>query len=184
MKYFIVLLLVIPSYLFSQENKNIIQYDTLYEIAWGDFIGQPDTQSPDAANSYTGIDLSMKQKNSALVIDVFSFFDRNLSWVREGASKEGLLRHEQFHFHITELYARKLRKELIEYRFTQKNLQTKLQPIFKDFLDQLSKEQKKYDKETNHHINTKEQIKWERSITDELSTYDSYKNSKVQLILR
>ena len=184
MRLILIFILFIPQLSFSQEiKKHFLTYNPSYQVTWDDFKAPPVKHSRNAANSYTGIDLSTKMINDSLTITVYSFFNQNESCVKKESLKDALLLHEQFHFHITELFARKLRKELIEFHFTQKNIKTKLQPIFDDALNALWKEQKKYDKETNHHINTKEQKKWERKIKAELKTYDAYTNTKVVILL-
>src|SRR5690606_40361550 len=41
-----------------------------------------------------------------------SYFNPHLSWVVPASRNDYLLKHEQLHFDITELHARKLRREL------------------------------------------------------------------------
>ena len=170
-------------YCTAQPDTNTILFTDEYKLSWEDFTGSPQLNSINSANSFTGVDLKMEQKNNSLIINTFSFFKRDKSWVKTESKKESLLRHEQLHFDITELYARKFRKKLVEYKLTIKNVQSKLKPLFQDYLDQLWKEQKKYDRETNHHINTKKQLEWESRIKIELDEYKGFKTSEVQIKL-
>ena len=67
MRITLILLLFIPISILSQVESSIIQFDPNYQIGWKDFKGDPDSESKNAANSYTGIDLAMKQRNDKLL---------------------------------------------------------------------------------------------------------------------
>jgi len=118
-----------------------------------------------------------------LVSEVTTFLNIAESYVINGKQNNHLLKHEQGHFDISELYARKIRKELSMYKFTKFN-------IYKMFIkisDRLLKESKRYndeyDRETNHSINKEKQAEWDKKIAQELAELDDYKNVDVICIL-
>ncbi len=68
----------------------------------------------------------------------------------EGGSAN-LLAHEQLHFDITELFARKLRKAMVEFDFeNSRNLRAALQALYKKTEMERALMQKKFDVETKH----------------------------------
>ena len=85
-----------------------------------------------------------------------------------------ILSHEQGHFDLAEVYARKLYKKVQEYRFHQKNYRKDLQKIYKEILDEKEEMQSKYDRETNHSINKEKQVEWLKKIEKMLEEYKDY----------
>ena len=79
-------------------------------LTWNDFKGRPKrATSSRAAGSWTKPTASYGcRQNEKLHFAVSACFSPANSWVRQKTDK--LLRHEQGHFDISELYARKIRK--------------------------------------------------------------------------
>ena len=92
------------------ENRHIWREQPLQ---WEDFQDTPDAANPFHANTSSGLSYSWSLKTSIkgseLNYQVESFFNPDLSWVKPGKESLHLLAHEQLHFDITELHARKLR---------------------------------------------------------------------------
>ena len=63
-----------------------------------------------SALSDTGFKYQLVCSNGMLDIDVAAFFSPNGSWVKPDGKTPELLRHEQGHFDMAELYALRLRK--------------------------------------------------------------------------
>lgn len=99
-----------------------------------------------------------------------SFFD---SRTRNSKRSLALLKHEQIHFDIMELVARKFRKELDEDL-----IGCSSELYFNDrlnfYLKMFNQISKKYDKETNHSVNKENQKKWNRYIEIELNKLSNY----------
>ena len=82
--------------------------------------------------------------------------------------------HEQGHFNIAELFARKLRKAFAEYNF---NAHTVGKDIDKLFI--LNKQERNemdalYDKETNRSQNGQQQVLWNKKIKSELDNFKQF----------
>jgi hypothetical protein len=77
------------------------------------------------------------------------------SWVHPDHKVPALLNHEQLHFDITELYARKMKKEMSKYyflsvsEFVSKKIDTEVKSIFTSLYNEHMSIQQKYDVETN-----------------------------------
>lgn len=147
-------------------------------LTWEDFQAPPDPNSPFTANTSSGISYSWSLKTSNLgkeyQFEVFSFFNPERSWVKNTGSAH-LLAHEQLHFDITELYARKLRKALAEFDFNKsKNVKVELQNIYKKLETERAAMQKKFDVETRHSMEEAAQFEWQQLVTEELKKFEDF----------
>ena len=142
-----------------------------FRLSWDNFKGDVPLAASAAATTASGIsyDFSTFFKNDELKIDfrVFAFFYPSRSWYKPTVCNEVILSHEQLHFDITELYARKMRAELLQAKFT-KNVKAEVREIYKRTLRQLNDFQNKYDSETDYSRNTIVQQKWNTTIAEEL----------------
>jgi len=128
------------------------------------------------AATTTGITANFQYIGNELYFDVQSVFSIKQSWfLKESQGDTALLRHEQMHFNITELYARKIRKLLAEYKNPfgkEKEIRTKI-----DFLKQAERDENNlYDIESVHYTNKVMQKKWEEKIIKELEETKKYIN--------
>jgi hypothetical protein len=141
-------------------------------IAWSatrpltvaDFLGRPGPSEQLAALTTSDIKANAACRDFVFTGTVRATFDPNTSWVRHPATvSAALLRHEQTHFDLTEVYARLMRQKLLV--FQAKADCAKLQPAFnnltKGVYDQWDREQNRYDAETNHGLNAAKQAYWE-----------------------
>ena len=105
-------------YIFVEEKRKIAWAD-IDRLSWQNFEAAPDYKIDFSANTNSGISYSWNYSTSTgkpeLTNEVKSNFYPDLSWVKDVNNPEYLLVHEQLHFNITELHARKLRKRLAEY---------------------------------------------------------------------
>src|SRR5262249_44372894 len=92
---------------------NFIYWSAEKKLTGSDFQGRPDPASSMKAMTHSGIAYSWQCANGTLTYEVIARFDRSKSWMRPGAETK-LLLHEQKHFDITEIYARKMRKAFSE----------------------------------------------------------------------
>ncbi|WP_037325181.1 DUF922 domain-containing protein [Salinimicrobium terrae] len=147
-------------------------------LTWEDFQSSPDPNSPFTANTSSGISYSWSLKSSILgkeyQFEVLSFFNPERSWVKNSGS-DHLLAHEQLHFDITELHARKLRKALAEFDFNKsKNVKTELQKIYRELEGERAAMQKKFDLETRHSMEEAAQLEWQQFVTQELKKFENF----------
>jgi predicted secreted Zn-dependent protease len=148
-------------------------------LTWDNFRGTP-TDTIHAAKISYEISYSVCKKsiwNGKVVLKVECIFHQNVSWVSRQMLHPLLLRHEQLHFDIAELYTRKLRKEFEDSKLNVDTVEKKASSIF----DKVDKEcldyQRVYDKETYHGTIEDKQIEWELKIKDELKALENYKKN-------
>jgi predicted secreted Zn-dependent protease len=91
---------------------------------------------------------------------------------------EYLIRHEKYHFKITEIYARRIKKEIKKIMFFDK---TKIQNIINREKKAERAFQKQYDYDTYHSYVYKQQKKYEKQIDSLLSLLKNYKEPIVLL---
>lgn len=93
-----------------------------------------------------------------------------------------ILKHEQLHFDICELYARKLRQMMAETDFTKvKNIQPEVQKMYNKVSNECEKTQQKYDNDTNHGENPAKQKVWDNDIANQLAALDKYSDINVDV---
>lgn len=174
-KYLFLLLLCSPLTVLAQDkNEELIDWSSSRRLTWGDYKGEPDTNSDAAAitTSYLGIEYNFK--NNQLGYKIICRFSKNRSW---GLYKtEHILGHEQGHFDITEIFARKLNKETGEYKFNKNSYQKDLQKIYSDIVNEKEDLQTRYDKDTDFSRNKEKQAEWQTKIKEMLNDLKSYAN--------
>jgi len=142
------------------------------KLKWSDFKATPDRSHPYAAITYSGMSygFSADVVNGEVYVNytVNCFFVANKSWVKKRYLGDAeLLRHEQLHFDITELFTRKFRKELSTMNFTE-NVKSEIKAVYKRLTSEKVSLQEKYDSETDHSKNRQAQKVWQLKIDSEL----------------
>lgn len=173
--HFTSLLLVISFFSFSQDRQETSWGKAL---SWNDFKGEPKTNVHHQAASNMGVamDYSWKWKNEQLNLKykVKTVFNQNYSWVKSGKQSQKLLRHEQIHFDITEIMARKLRKFLAENKFKLNAVRSKIDEVIHILQQENRVMQESYDQETNHGNNARKQKEWESHVQNKLTALRKY----------
>ena len=128
----------------------------------------------------TGIFMYPGESGGELLFYVEALFIKSKSYITQYS--EYVLRHEQIHFDICELYARKLREKMINTNFKNvKNLQAETTKLYKKVSTDLFKEQEKYDKDTEHGINSAKQKLWEEDIQNRIKELEAFSTSAINI---
>jgi hypothetical protein len=143
-----------------------------------DFKGRPDDMysNQTAAMTYSWIGMESNRvtvfkKPKFFVQCKFYCYD---SWMKpEHKDNKYILQHEQSHFDLTEVYARKLLKALTEEHMNAYNLD-QAKDIAQVILDESKQRQQQYDEETNHGQDKEQQQKWNATIAKELRELADY----------
>lgn len=170
MKFLPYLLLLFVSISFAQDIEK--PWRSGEKLSWSDFQGEPNYDYPYAAITYSGMSYGFSANiiNGKVWVEytVKSFFVANKSWVKRWyRNDKPLLAHEQLHFDITELYARKFRQRLSKKEFSD-NVKSEIKKIYKDITDEKVALQELYDVETDHSKKEKAQHNWQLRIDAEL----------------
>lgn len=155
-----------------------IEWTPERKLTWDDFKGIPDNKTfPNAVaitNSAIGFESGSFNPFKDGKLFVRNMFNTYGSWVLPKGKTDNVLRHEQIHFDITEIYTRKLRKALIDANVTT-NSSTRAYDIFDSIKNEWEKKQKRYDYDTQNGIEKYTQEEWEAFVKLELIKYDLYK---------
>lgn len=149
-------------------------------LIWADFKGDPpnNTGQVAAETAYTLIH-GTRCARSAFEFRVMAAFRPKDSWVRPAmlrtaAESARALRHEQTHFNLTEVHARRLRRyygELIApCRSSTSDLAAAAERIGRDE----KAAQERYDAETDHGRNAAEQARWDKDVDAQLAALAKY----------
>lgn len=140
-------------------------------LTMADFQARAPLGNPLASSTSSNIKADAACKDYVFSSTVAATFDPSTSWMRNPQkASEALLRHEQLHFDITEVYARIMRQKL--QLFAARANCEKLQPAFNNTTKLVyadwDREQNRYDQETNHGLNAVRQAAWEKQTAAKL----------------
>ena len=168
-----IIFLFISPHVFSQDS---IYWSPFYKLKWEDFQGIPDSQSKYGAISNPVIKYTLSANEDSFRVKVYCFFIKSKSWSKFKRS-DTLLMHEQGHFNIAELFARRLRKTLAVYKFNYRSVGKDIDKLF--LLNKYERLQMDnlYDKETKFSQNGKGQLLWNQKIRIELAKLKKYASS-------
>lgn len=161
--------------------NNFIRWSPERRLIWGDFQGTVDPNRNPTTQAIAKVVLEVKTslEDNKIEFQVSSFFDKSGSWTVNHTS-EHILQHEQLHFDIAELYARKLRRTLSGMRgLTFRNLKARVDEAYRIIQQSHEAMQKRYDRETNHSNNIKVQEEWNRKIPTLLYDLKEYSDITV-----
>lgn len=146
-------------------------------LTWDDFKGKPERRFAAASTSYDI--LKTVNKNS---VEIKAVFFTQTSWKKTSWINDQVLAHEQKHFDIVELYARKLRKQIKETNFTSyEDLKLKVETLYDANDKAMDKYQDLYDEETDGSMNGDKQREWQKKIVKEIKDLDAYKETLLQI---
>ena len=140
------------------------------KLTWSDFRGSvPKDMLKSIRRAVCPSQISVESisHNAAFQVRVKVIFLKNEAWTKDTASMY-VLAHEQLHFDITELQARKIRKSVSELKEKEITDFTKYQVYIQKFVSENDKLQEEYDKQTNHGGFEDHQQVWREKISKEL----------------
>jgi hypothetical protein len=160
----------------SVSLRSICQDSTVWnagaKLTWADFKGKVDSGSTFVAVTVSGIQYKLRFDSRGLSDSVFAVFYKAESWVKVPTDRE--LVHEQGHFDITEVFARRLRKRLEEFVPKRGSLGHQLELLYDEVESSREAEQQLYDLQTGHGSNAVRQAEWEVRIEKELKELEGF----------
>lgn len=156
-------------------SDDLLAWHAEKRLTWADYKATPDEQSDAAASTASVLTISYNISSEGFTYKIECKFSRTKSWVLHRS--DYILAHEQGHFDIAEIFARKLNKKMGEYKFHKKTWQKDLDKIYQDIIMEKEKMQNDYDRETNHSINKEKQAEWLkriRQLLDENKSFSGY----------
>ncbi len=138
-------------------------------LTLADFKSRPRPSEAHAALTSATIVAQVACKGGQFTGHVQAAFDPTASWWREpGTATPRLLRHEQLHFDITEVYARRLRQKLAAVRVPCAQLGSAFETLAQGVYAEWEKAEQQYDRDTNHGLKPEPQARWEAQVQQQL----------------
>ena len=163
----IILLLIITCPALLAQGTSSVEWGR--PITFKDFESIPTEKDTAAANISVTIMLGYSNgADGALKFKVVAVMDKDESWIREDfRTNHVVLKHEQGHFDIAHIYAKKLEARLKGKHYTKNDVKA-LQDLYDHFLEEMNTLQVRYDLETKGGMDPVAQSKWRRFIQGQL----------------
>lgn len=149
--------------------QDTINWKKNIKLKCEDFASTPDSNSSFSAISDITIEYTIRKlsnKSNDYDFQVYCYFTRSKSWIKNCDSV--LLSHEQTHFDIVEIFAKKF-KNKVNLIIKSKDFDIKeARRIYDKIFDELNQFTLEYDKETNHSKNKKAQTIWNNKVLKSL----------------
>ncbi|RYZ20709.1 MAG: DUF922 domain-containing protein [Chitinophagaceae bacterium] len=157
-----------------EENEEIIPWTARRIVGWQDFQSEPVRGTEAVASTSTSLGLSYKIQDGALAYEVSCNFSKAKSW---GLMRtDYILAHEQGHFDITEISARRLHQALASYTYNRRTYKQDLTRIYNSVVQLKEQLQEQYDHETDHSRNRAVQGEWLERIEKMLDETQEWAN--------
>jgi hypothetical protein len=155
-------------------SQDVIAWDSAIKLTWADFAGKADLGSPYNAATISGILYKIYPRSDGYSDSIIAVFYTSESWVKDRT--ESALIHEQGHFDITEIFARKLRKRLQEFVPRRGDLNHQLNLLYDEMERERDAMENLYDQETGHSADPVRQARWNVRIRNELRALEEFAN--------
>lgn len=155
-----------------QQQPPSIPWSEMRKLSWEDFKAKPDAASTNAAMTNSIINIEFNFDDTSLDYTISCRFDKNRSWVKVRTIP--VLQHEQGHFDIAEIFARKLAREMKAYKFNPGSVQNDVNNIYDRIMAVYQQQQQQYDQETDFSRNKDKQAEWLAKIAAELKSLEAF----------
>ncbi|MBI1341443.1 MAG: DUF922 domain-containing protein [Terrimonas sp.] len=173
-RYLLIVPFLLGSFGLKKKDAGFIDWQADRKLEWIDFEGNPEKGSDRAALSSVQININFSLKNDQPEWHITCRFNKKKSW---GKTKtDYILSHEQAHFDITEIFARKLHQRMLAYQLNKRNFQQDLQEIYQKTMKEENEMQRAYDQETEHSIIREKQADWLEKIKKLLADSENFTN--------
>lgn len=157
----------------TPEIPNEIFWSDTKLLKWSDFQGEPRAWSVFVAQTVSVIEHTYSCDGNHFSFNIKAKFNRSKSWTKTNRHPEVLL-HEQKHFDLTEIYARKMRKAYLNIDNPCQYTMEDLGKIYDEYFLELRHMQTLYDIETDHGLDEADQEIWNAKIARQLASLDAY----------
>ncbi len=149
-------------------------------LKWSDFQGEAQYNTTAAAVTASGITFSYSVRTSdgsivSFNANVEAHFYPDNSWYIPERCNDYILKHEQLHFDITELFVRIFRSRMSQLKVTQ-NVKRDLDRIHREVNQELNEMQEAYDTQSDHSRNKESQAKWNAYVAEHLKKFEAFKS--------
>jgi hypothetical protein len=154
------------------ETDQIIPWKARRSLVWEDFRSEPRKDGDAVASTSTSLGLSYQVREGKLTYHITCDFAKDKSW---GSLKTAyILAHEQAHFDITELHARKLYEALYNYELNPKTVKADIGAIYTRIVNEKEQMQHSYDGQSDHSRKRIRQAEWLEKIEQMLADTEAF----------
>ncbi|WP_409416551.1 hypothetical protein [Flavobacterium sp. PS2] len=157
---------------YQEQDNNILFWSSNKKLTWNDFQGDPDTINlMIKAQTFAGLKIENGYWQEGIPkINVICYFSKSKSWVK--VKSDSNLAHEQLHFDIWELYARKIRKSFDSLNEKKIKDIKVYYSVFESYGEKCNKYNDFYDSKV--YFNDERQQQWIENIAIELNQLKRY----------
>lgn len=178
--FFIITGLLFSNWLLAQSQKrDLIEWSEGYKITIGDYKGRI-TDTTNYVQTNCGIYCIPQIIGDTASITIIAYMDKNKSWFRKKFADSLSLSHEQGHFDLTEIYARKFKKRVMSMRMKKSNFTKNVKLIYEATWEDLQKQHTAYDKATQGGSIEFAQRTWQNYIKENLILYMPYQTQTIR----
>jgi hypothetical protein len=146
---------------------------TTRKLTWGDYRAAAPLGAPEAAMSVVGLQWGFRCTGARFAFEVHAVFFPEKSWVKRAIildqqHSRSTLRHEQTHFDISEVHARRMQRALQALTRPCARSVEALGEVGDGFLKGESDAQRRYDDETANGRDARAQARWDVDVETEL----------------
>ncbi|MCP9290369.1 DUF922 domain-containing protein [Gracilimonas sediminicola] len=160
-----------------QSEKNYIYWSDDYELVWTDFEEIPKRYSEHAAFSVVGYESSFNMNAQQYEAEIKTYFSKNESWSKSWIAS--LLLHEQGHFDLAEVNARRFRKRVKDAMEAGTISVSVFEEMSDEAMADLEEAQKEYDEATNYSMDYRSQLQWSEKIAEQLKELEAFANTRI-----
>jgi hypothetical protein len=153
-----------------------IEWNPFYVLKWDDFQGKPGEDAAGDAGTSVQIKAKPYTVGKKVQYDVHVLFNKEKSWSRDQSPQ--LLAHEQLHFDLAEVFARRIRKKIQELEDQQVDDIKTYNKAIQALLEESNEADRQYDMETLHGALDKKQEMWKQKVKAELLELRAFKKPK------
>jgi uncharacterized protein DUF922 len=148
-------------------------------LRWSDFQGAPATRGTEAAMTAYTMSYAWKCAGRTFEFRVLAAFRPRFSWVKDAVLRDSVesrrtLVHEQTHFDLTEVHARRMRRSFAALTGPCRRADTELNELAQRLVQEEKADQRRYDDETNHGLLLKQQAAWTAEVGRQLTALGRY----------
>jgi Bacterial protein of unknown function (DUF922) len=146
-------------------EDHAIIWSAARRLTWDDFQGDPPADGSEGAMTSYTIYSAWKCRGEAFEFRVIAGFRPRQSWVKDVVLNDTLqrrtvLRHEQTHFDLAEVHARRMRRALGNVTRPCRRPDAELSDMVQGLAQEEKAEQRRYDTETKHGLLASRQAEW------------------------
>jgi hypothetical protein len=159
--------------------RDAIAWSAARRLRWSDFASSAPKAGDEGALTAYSIFYGVRCAGETFEFRAVAGFLPRESWVRpdvvaDRTTSERTLRHEQTHFDLTEVFARRLRQAFSGLYEPCRRADTDLDALASQYLRAERTEQQRYDEETHHGLVAAEQTTWDRKTAADLASLGKY----------